>query len=165
MMHKQTQYIYENSIEILETYQEKNLKLTLRQLYYQLVAQNIISNTLNSYKNLSRILTMARKKGWVPYDCLEDRTREIESLPYWDNHKSGIESLHSQFKLNLWETQPEEALVLIEKDALSGVIQPVCDKYRVPYLACKGYLSVSAIANIKTRLNDKSITLFLFWRS
>ena len=35
--------------------------------------------------------------------------------------------------------------VFIEKDALIGVIEGICNQYEVPYLACRGYASASEI--------------------
>ena len=44
-----------NAIIIIEQYQEIDLRLTLRQLYYQFVARDLLPNTMRSYKNLSLI--------------------------------------------------------------------------------------------------------------
>ena len=48
--------------------------LTLRQIYYQLVAALIIENSLKEYKRLSRVLSNARIEGLVPWASMEDRS-------------------------------------------------------------------------------------------
>ena len=53
---------------IVNEYQEQGLKLTLRQLYYQFVARDLIPNTERSYKNLGNVVGKARMAGlldWV----------------------------------------------------------------------------------------------------
>ena len=44
--------------EILDDYELLGYKLTLRQLYYQLVARDIIENSQKSYKRLGEIVRM-----------------------------------------------------------------------------------------------------------
>ncbi len=43
----------------------------------------------------------------------------------------------------MWRGQDFSFEVWIEKDALLGVIEGVCDEYRVPYFACRGNNSES----------------------
>lgn len=43
--------------EVVEEYQAAGLKLTARQLYYQFVSKNWIANTVNSYKNLTGLIS------------------------------------------------------------------------------------------------------------
>ena len=57
--------------EILAQY---NAPLTLRQVYYRLVAKALIPNTVTSYKTLSRLLVKARERGEV--DDAERRRQE-----------------------------------------------------------------------------------------
>ena len=49
--------------------------LTLRQIYYQLVARELIGNCRNEYQRLSRLLTKARLDGLVQWAAIEDRSR------------------------------------------------------------------------------------------
>ena len=51
---------------------EYNGNLTVRQLYYQLVAQGFIANSQESYKRLVSILTDARLSGDFPFEWLLD---------------------------------------------------------------------------------------------
>ena len=49
--------------------------LTLRQVYYQLVATGEIDNNRNQYQRLSRVLSKARIDGLVSWKAIEDRVR------------------------------------------------------------------------------------------
>jgi hypothetical protein len=48
---------------IVRRYQAQGLRLTLRQLYYQLVTTNAITNAERSYKNLGNLVSDARLAG------------------------------------------------------------------------------------------------------
>jgi hypothetical protein len=45
------------------------------------------------------------------------------------------------FHMDMWELQAERVFVIIEKEALVGVLQDVCRKWDVPILAARGYPS------------------------
>ncbi len=57
--------LIETCIGIVEQYQAQNLRLTLRQLYYQLVSRDIIPNVERSYKNLSSLVSNGRLAGLI----------------------------------------------------------------------------------------------------
>jgi len=61
--------------DIIEAYQAQGLTLTLRQLYYQHVTRNLITNEEKSYKNLGKLISDARQAGLIDWDAIEDRVR------------------------------------------------------------------------------------------
>ena len=71
--------------DILEEYRRQGFRLSLRQLYYQLVARDYIPNNLRSYKNLGSLVSNARQAGEVDWDMIEDRNRETITVPHWKN--------------------------------------------------------------------------------
>lgn len=133
----------ENANTIITEYDEQGFKLTLRQLYYQFVSRALIPNNMQSYKRLGGIINDARLAGLIDWDAIEDRTRNLESLSTWDSPKDIIEKCARQFRYDLWEDQPSRVEVWVEKEALVGVLEPVCNELRVPYFACRGYVSQS----------------------
>jgi len=72
---KKNLYLLQELSQILIEYEQQNIKLTLRQLYYQLVARDIIPNKKSEYNKISRILTDARYCGLVDWNAIEDRIR------------------------------------------------------------------------------------------
>ena len=58
-------------------------RLTLRQLYYQLVSRGAIGNTVKEYKNLSVTMTNARMAGLIDWDHIEDRSRNALVPSHW----------------------------------------------------------------------------------
>ena len=51
--------------------------LTLRQIYYQLVAKGYIKNNRSQYTMLSTLVKWMRIDEMLPWEALEDRTRNI----------------------------------------------------------------------------------------
>jgi len=138
--------------QIIFEYQAHSLTLTLRQLYYQFVARDHIPNTVQSYKRLGSIINDARLAGLIDWDSIEDRTRNLKSLGHWDNPGDIIRSARASFRIDKWAGQEYRPEVWIEKEALAGVIQPVCDKLDIPYFACRGYVSQSEMYSSANRL-------------
>lgn len=128
---------------IIAEYAEQGFSLTLRQLYYQFVARDIIPNKQSEYKVLGSVINDARLAGLIDWDAIEDRTRNLRSIATWTTPTSILENAASSFRGNLWMNQDNYCEVWIEKDALIGVIEPVCNELRVPYFACRGYSSQS----------------------
>lgn len=129
--------------EIIAEYQEQGFVLTLRQLYYQLVSRDVIANKQTEYKRLGSIVNDARLAGMIDWLAIEDRTRELRSLPRWTEPSEIIESCAQQFHVDLWKGQKYRPEVWIEKDALVGVIEGVCNELDVPHFSCRGYTSQS----------------------
>ena len=134
----------EQANRILREYAAKGYTMTLRQLHYQFVARDLYTNTLQNYKRLGEYMSNGRLAGLVDWDHMEDRLRELERSPRWDSPSSIIEAVARQYQEDLWHGQKQRPEVWIEKDALAGVIEPVCSELRVDYFACRGYVSQSA---------------------
>lgn len=128
---------------IITEYTEQGFTLTLRQLYYQLVSRDIIANKQTEYKRLGSIVNDARLAGLIDWLAIEDRTRDLRSLAHWSTASEIVESCASQYRVDLWEGQPYRPEVWIEKDALVGVIEGVCNELDVPHFSCRGYTSQS----------------------
>jgi hypothetical protein len=128
---------------IIATYAAQGFTLTLRQLYYQFIARALMPNTMKSYSRLGNVVNDARLAGLIDWDAIEDRTRNVRSLAHWDNPNAIVEACAEQFHLDLWQGQEARIEVWIEKDALIGVIEDICNEWDVQYFSCRGYVSQS----------------------
>ena len=129
--------------QIIEEYSAAGYILTLRQLYYQLVARDVIENKERSYKNLSNTMTKARMAGMISWEAIEDRNRS--SYRFWsqEDPMDPIRNLPNYIRFDQWARQDAYVEVWVEKEALGNVIAKACNPYLVPYMSCKGYLSAS----------------------
>jgi len=138
--------------EIIEEYQSQGYKLTLRQLYYQFVSRDLIPNKTQEYKRLGSIVNDGRLAGLIDWDAIEDRTRNLQSLSHWRNAKDLARQALNQFRIDKWFNQETRVEVWIEKEALSGVFERICNELDVPFLCCRGYLSQSEMYSAAQRI-------------
>jgi hypothetical protein len=130
---------------IIALYLQQNLRLTLRQLYYQLVTKNIIKNEERSYKNLSTLVSDGRLSGMIDWDAIEDRIRVPRISSEWSNIKSLVESALYSYRLPRWRDQDHYVELWVEKDALAGVLRPIAHQFHIPLMVNRGYSSQSAM--------------------
>jgi hypothetical protein len=149
--------IIETANAIIEEYQAQGFSLTLRQLYYQFVARDLIPNKQSEYKRLGSIINDARLAGLIDWDAIEDRTRFLRSYETFSSPGEAARKVARNYIEDLWDSQPCYIEVWIEKDALVGVIEPVCGRWRLPYFACRGYSSQSEQYNAGKRLAEAAM--------
>ncbi len=142
--------------DIIREYQLQGFALTLRQLYYQFVARDLIENTQRSYKRLGKIINDGRLAGSIDWDSITDRTRNLQSNSHWSSPESIIDSAAAGYEIDKWADQGKRVEVWIEKDALVGVIEAVCQQNDVPFFACRGYNSQSEMWRAAMRLRRYS---------
>jgi len=150
-----TLIVTQQAEEILEEYRQRGFTLTLRQLYYQFVARGLLENTERNYKRLGDIVNKARLAGLIDWNMLVDRTRSVRSLAHWGSVAQIVRSCADQYRVDMWENQPNYVEVWIEKDALVGVISDVCSDLDVPFLSCRGYTSQSEMWQAGQRIADE----------
>lgn len=138
---------------IVEDYQSQGYKLTLRQLYYQLVSKNIIPNKDTEYKKLSRVLTEGRMAGYVDWDAIEDRLRRPQNVYTVADIPDALKDTYRQYRLDRQLGQKTMLEVWVEKDAISNVLKPVTQKYGVNLLVNRGYGSATAMKDAYDRFS------------
>jgi hypothetical protein len=146
--------------EILEDYDAQGFVLSVRQLYYQFVARDLLANTQANYNRLAGIVCDAREGGLLDWSYIEDRGRNLESLALWRSPGSIVEACVRSYRRDRWAEQPQRVEVWVEKDALLGVIEQGVQGLDVPFMSCRGYPSVSMIYEASLRL-DGAIVLHL----
>lgn len=67
-MHSSSQLLLNQMIRIIEGYEQRGYKLTIRQLYYQLVSRNVVHNDMSSYQCTIKALQTGRMTGQVDWD-------------------------------------------------------------------------------------------------
>lgn len=148
-------HLIEWANKIVEDYDEQGYNLTLRQLYYQFVARDIIPNNQRMYDNLGALINNARLAGLVDWHSIEDRTRNVKNTYHWQDPRRLLESAAKQFDINKWEGQRNYVEVWVEKDALVEVIGKAASRYDTPYFSCRGYVSQSEMWGAAMRIKDK----------
>ena len=149
--------------QIIEEYAAQGYKLTLRQLYYQLVSKDIIPNKKSEYAKLSRLLKNGRMAGVVDFESIEDRIR-IPRRPYWVNGVTdALEDTIKQYRLDRQEGQNVYIECFSEKDAISNILYRITSYYHIYLNINRGYSSCTAIHDAHQRFecNDQNVILYL----
>lgn len=168
--------IIEKANEILDEYQGKGYVVTLRQLYYQFIARDLFpsswidtaynlrehldpdtKNTVKNYAKLGDIISDGRVGGLIDWDAIEDRGRQPDSHSEWDNLRGLVESALNSYRLPRWRDQKTYVELWTEKDALSGVLQPIAYEYHITLMANRGYSSMSAMYESAQRIRRACI--------
>jgi len=149
-----TQALVELAGAIIEEYADQGFDLTLRQLYYQMVARGHIDNDQRSYKRMGKTISNARRAGEIDWNAIVDRTRTLRERQRWDSPQQILGAATDGYHRDRWEGQTFRPEVWIEKDALAGVIAGVCNNFDVPYFACRGYVSDSEMWRAGVRLGS-----------
>lgn len=145
----------ETANEILEEYAAQGYRLTLRQLYYQLVARGRIPNLVQEYSKLSRIMVFGRMNGLVDWDYIEDRFR-LPWLPYWNEGPAdALKDTIDQYRLDRQKGQENYIEIWTEKDAVSNILKKSSDFYHIRLVVNRGYTSCSAIKKAFERLSHR----------
>lgn len=131
--------------DIIRDYLDQGLRLTLRQLYYQLVTRNAIENVEREYKKLSSLVSDARLAGKMDWDAIEDRIRQPRSPNEFTGLDDLVEAALASYRLPRWRGQSVYAELWVEKDALAGVLEPLASTFHVTMMVNRGYSSQSAM--------------------
>lgn len=152
---------------IIDDYKAQGLSLTLRQVYYRLVAADIIPNTERNYKNIGNLINDARLLGLMDWNSIEDRTRNLAGRRVYDGPTDFITSVIEDFHLDYWKGQDQYVEIWVEKDALKNIVGNACYDLDVNYFSCRGYVSQSEMWTAAQRLRyygrgGRAITLLHF---
>lgn len=172
--------------QILTEYEAQGYDLTLRQLYYQMVARDLFpedrkwswtgakwkrdpngtKNADPNYKWLGEKVNDARLAGLIDWDMITDRARETIYPSHWTDPAHILDNAARGFRINKWENQPVHVEVMVEKQALEGILIPVCQELDVRFTANKGYPSSTLMYQIGKRIGrmhwqwEKHIVIF-----
>jgi hypothetical protein len=148
--------LLEKCDRVLNEYQQKGIKVTLRQVYYQLVARGIIPNLDKEYHKLSGLLTDARYCGFLDWDAIEDRIRIPHRHSQFDNILDLVEYAKYSYRLDRWEGQQYYVELFTEKDALSSVLSPIANKWHIYLNVNRGYSSATALYDASKRFLENA---------
>lgn len=129
---------------IVESY---DTAVTLRQLFYRLVAKLLLPNTMTKYKGLSKATAEARREGTFP--DLTDRTRQIHAYSGYSSPAEALRRTARSYIRDRTEGQPWSVYVALEKAGMINQLQDWFAGYGITILALGGYASQSYVDEIK----------------
>lgn len=151
--------ILERAADIVNSY---STSVTLRQLFYRLVSEQLLPNTRTAYNSLSAQSAKARRAGWFP--SLIDRTRSIHEPLTFVSPDQAVEWVRSRYRRDRTEGQDYAIYLAIEK---AGIVEQLLEWFGyplgIPILSLGGYTSESYIEEIREHIaNDGRPTVLLY---
>lgn len=116
--------------------------ITLRGLFYRIVSTGYFPNTdKKHYAKLGNLMIKMRRSGCVPYSWIVDNIRATKKPSSWSGLEDFAETVRDAYRKDFWASLPMYVHIFVEKDAMTGVIQPVTEEFDVPLSPVRGYVS------------------------
>jgi hypothetical protein len=131
--------------EIVREYEETSV--TLRQLFYRLVAEQAILNKQGHYQRLSELTAQARRDGTFP--DLIDNGRTIHRYAHFSSVSEALDDLHGYYRRDRTEGQEVSLYLGVEKAGLIAQLQLWFGDLGLPVLALGGYASQTYVKDIR----------------
>lgn len=133
-----------------------SMALTLRQIYYRLVAATLIPNQRSAYNSLSSQLVKARENEEVDDNSIVDRSRSITDISF-DTPRDFLGAvkiaLQYRFVRRFWGSQETYVELWVEKDALSEVLSGAIKEFNTIVAPSRGYSSYSYLKDAASRID------------
>lgn len=136
---------------------------SVRGVCYRLFVRGLIPDmSKNSTGRISRVLTTARKQGYIPWEWIVDEHRELERAAQWDDPEDYVETVKRAYRRDQWAHQSCEVEIWSEKGTMRGILNPVLDKYGVGFRVHHGFSSTTVMQKVaaSTQNNDKPLVVF-----
>ena len=146
-------------VEVVGKFRQQGYTASIRQIYYQLVSHYGLPNTPEGYDKVQNLLWYARMGGYVSFNDIVDRGRDISfgrsGVGSNDTVEDGILSCIASascaadcYRQDPWCEMEEVPVVMVEKDALSGVLSPICREYGIPFISAHGNPSITLLKDL-----------------
>lgn len=162
--HPKTRTLLDQVQEILREY-DAHLPLTLRQIFYRLVAAYDYPKTEQAYQTLGIHLINARRAGEIPFDALRDDSAASEGdkggfdgpLAWWTR----LRDYAAGYRRDRQEGQPVRVEMWCETVGMMPQIARVAEKFGVPTFGCGGFPSLTVVRGAVERAASRDVDTVL----
>ncbi len=161
--HRRTWELMTKVGAVLDTYQG-HLPLTVRQIFYRLVATAAYPKTEAAYASLCEALVRARRARWVPFEVLRDDGVVVYSPTFY----GGIEDFADEtaqrargYRRDRQARQPAYFELWCEAAGMAPQLARVAERYSVPVFSNGGFTSLSAVRLIAERAIERDVPTML----
>lgn len=140
-----TRAILEQVQDVLATYEE-HLPLTLRQIFYRLVASYDYDKTEQAYARLGEYLNRARRARIIPFDAMRDdgwvqqRPNGFSGMAgFWESVRGAAKNYYRDKQ----ERQKKRLIILVEAAGMIPQVERVAFDYGVSVASSSGFDSLT----------------------
>ncbi len=131
---------------ILDEYRD-HLPLTIRQVFYRLVATCGYEKTERAYQRLCETLNKARRARLISFDAIRDDGFKRLAGNWWpgiEEFKRAVSDAATRYQIDRQAGQSRRLVVWCEAAGMAPQLQAVCDPYTIPVYSSGGFDSVTA---------------------
>jgi hypothetical protein len=142
--------------------------LSVRQVHYKLLNNPPLTqttkkkgerwrykNNLACYSKLSSLLVSARYHGDIPWEAIDDATRESKTYQHYANPAGFIGNevrfFLTGYQRDRMEGQPNHIELIVEKNTLLNIVSDIAENFHIPITALRGYGGPSLWREIEER--------------
>jgi hypothetical protein len=125
----------------------RDTMMTIRQIFYRLVAETLIPNRLPAYNRLCRLSAQWRREGRFPR--LLDQGREISRPASFTGPDDARGWLHDVYRRDRTEGQPWSVYVAAEKATLLAQLDDWFADRGIPVLTLRGYSGQELVTDVQ----------------
>jgi hypothetical protein len=115
-------------------------------------------NDANSYSKTSKMLTLLRLNGSIPWEAFDDVTKPVKEFRAFENVREFIrqeaENLLSGYWRDLQQSQPNHIEIVCEKNTIYHMALRIGEKYQIPVSSVRGFASIDAWYRLSQRYHD-----------
>lgn len=138
--------------------------ITLRGWMYRVVSAGWLPSTdEKQYRRFGRIATRLRERGAIPFYWLVDGVRSTLKPSSWAGLEDFTETVSDAYRKDFWNSLNDYVHVIVEKDAMAGVLSPVTREYDIALSPIRGYSSLSFAHEIATTWNRISKPIYCYF--
>jgi len=138
--------------------------MSVRQVFYQLTTQGVIEKTEKEYKHtVIRLLGEMRLNDELPFSWIADNSRWMRKPDTHSSLKAMLDITASTYRRALWIDQEDYVEIWLEKEALSGVIYSVTDRWDVPLMVTRGYPSLTFLHEAAECIEEECRPVYLYY--
>jgi hypothetical protein len=136
--------------------------MTVRQVFYQATVRGFVEKSEAGYNKVQTDLTLMRRAGELPYGWLADNTRWQRKPDTFSSIEQALQDTARFYRKALWDDVDAYVEIWLEKDALSGVIDPITFAYDVPLMVARGYASLSFLHSAAEHIGSLDVPTHIY---
>jgi len=160
---KDVRAVVDAAKEVLDEYHAQ-LPLTLRQIFYRLVARGIINKDENSYKRLGDYMVKARRAHMIDMDVIRD---DGFSMSYINTFEDGDDvigyyrRIANRLNVDRQRGQQTRLMIWCEAQGMKPMLERVANYYGVVVASSGGFDSLTTKHDIARDLSDQGDVIVL----
>jgi hypothetical protein len=106
-------------------------------------------------ERIGNILGMLHKQGRLSWRAVLDLTRDLDTRLTYDSARDARVHMRKFYDEDRWLGQPAFPVLIVEKDTLEPVCQPMARSRQIPFASSRGYSSLTLQHDVAEMLRDR----------